>query len=289
MESKIRDVLLKDEWKGVEFPDYPNNHEGFLKMDYSPDYGFIMNCLKYAIENSEYSVRTLRLTDVFIEKNPSNQVIFDIRRRALEALGFDPYEELKTLDEFMMSNIKCYQFWCHRKWLLSKIDQYLESEEQSVFRILVQDTKNFHAWQFIIWFVRQFKKPEPFIQMIKDVLRFDIRNNSAWSALETIISNMKLQFSDYLDYAKLAFERNTSNSSAGMFLRFLAINDPSLFDPIYEFIEGKLKQEPDNCFLLSLLVLLNKNRNNMVTVKEMVPRILAQQPRLQVFCDQIDQ
>ena len=47
--------------------------------------------------------------------------------------------------------------------------------------MLLNDSKNYHAWQYRQWFIRKFSQFDGEIEYTNNLLLVDVRNNSAWN------------------------------------------------------------------------------------------------------------
>lgn len=54
-------------------------------------------------------------------------------------------------------------------------------EKEFTKYVLLNDSKNYHAWQYRQWFVRKFSLFDGEIEYTKNLLLNDVRNNSAWN------------------------------------------------------------------------------------------------------------
>ena len=51
------------------------------------------------------------------------------------------------------------------------------------------DAKNYHAWQYRQWLLRRFDLWEKELQYVDDLIRYDLRNNSAWNQRYYVVSS----------------------------------------------------------------------------------------------------
>lgn len=102
------------------------------------------------------------------------------RRKVLEALGSNLYDELAYTERMAIIHPKNYQIWHHRREICSML-QDGSAEKAFSAKALSEDTKNYHAWAHRQWAVRTFGLWDGELAFIDEMLADDIRNNSAWN------------------------------------------------------------------------------------------------------------
>jgi len=162
------------------------------QIAYTDEYSTAMSYLRACIAKNEHSPRVLALTSHIISLNAAHYTVWLYRSRTLFALGSSITEELAWLNEIALENQKNYQIWHHRQLLLDHLYPSLKTDEEkselvrseSAFmdEMFAEDSKNYHVWSYRQYFVRKlslFNADE--LKSVEDLLRLDVRNNSAWS------------------------------------------------------------------------------------------------------------
>lgn len=80
-----------------------------VAINYNDDYREVMDLFRAVIAADERSQRALDLTAEVIELNAANYTAWQFRRRCLEALGSDLYQELRYIEEKAYDTPKNYQ------------------------------------------------------------------------------------------------------------------------------------------------------------------------------------
>lgn len=139
----------------------------------------------------EHSPRVLTLTEHIISLNPAHYTVWLYRASTLFSLQSSLTEELEWVNEVALENQKNYQIWHHRQLLIDHLIPTIspdavkaleESERGFMTQMFEQDGKNYHVWsyrQYLCWKLDMFNETE--LRSIEDLLRRDVRNNSAWS------------------------------------------------------------------------------------------------------------
>jgi protein farnesyltransferase/geranylgeranyltransferase type-1 subunit alpha len=87
------------------------------------------------------------------------------------------------MDDIATKFLKTYQVWHHRRLLVSRVRK-LEYELEFVAQGLKEvDPKNYHTWAYRQWILSNFNEDSLWageLSFVEDLLRRDIRNNSAW-------------------------------------------------------------------------------------------------------------
>jgi protein farnesyltransferase/geranylgeranyltransferase type-1 subunit alpha len=150
-----------------------------------------MGYLRAVMAAKEHSPRVLTLTEHIISLNPAHYTVWLYRASTLFALSSSITEELEWVNEVALENQKNYQIWHHRQLLIDQLFPTLspsalksleESERDFMTQMFDQDGKNSHVWsyrQYLCWKLNMFNETE--LRSIEDLLRKDVRNNSAWS------------------------------------------------------------------------------------------------------------
>jgi protein farnesyltransferase/geranylgeranyltransferase type-1 subunit alpha len=146
----------------------------------------------------EHSPRALTLTAHIIDLNPAHYTVWLYRASILFSLKSDLHEELRWVNEVALANQKNYQIWHHRQLLIDSLYPSISSDREKVLELVrgetefmalmfELDSKNYHVWSYRQYLVRkldlfpsQCEDPSE-LATIEQLLREDIRNNSAWS------------------------------------------------------------------------------------------------------------
>lgn len=143
--------------------------------------------------SEEHSPRVLDLTSHIISLNPAHYTVWLYRASTIFALNSSVASELEWVNDIALSHQKNYQIWHHRQILIDhlypsisddpeKIKALEESERDFMTQMFDEDSKNYHVWSYRQYLVRKlnlFNQAE--IKSIEQLLRTDVRNNSAWS------------------------------------------------------------------------------------------------------------
>lgn len=187
-------TLAKDPlWDDV-IPIPQDEPEGALaRIAYPDSYAEAISYLRAVMAVSEYSPRTLRLTEHVISMNPAHYTVWLYRFSIIKSLGLSIPDEIAWLNEVALSNLKNYQIWHHRQLLIdahypSVVDDAVavkklgKSETDFISRILEEDTKNYHVWSYRQYLVAKLGLWTPAeLGATQNMIEDDLRNNSAWS------------------------------------------------------------------------------------------------------------
>ncbi|TVY18433.1 Protein farnesyltransferase/geranylgeranyltransferase type-1 subunit alpha [Lachnellula arida] len=179
------------EWDDV-VPIPQDDGEGALaQIAYTDEYAEAMGYLRAVMAAKEHSPRVLTLTEHIISINPAHYTVWLYRASTLFSLQSSLTEELEWVNEVALENQKNYQIWHHRQLLIDHLIPTIspeavksleESERGFMTQMFEQDGKNYHVWsyrQYLCWKLDMFNDTE--LRSIEDLLRKDVRNNSAWS------------------------------------------------------------------------------------------------------------
>ncbi|KAH6672937.1 farnesyltransferas-like protein [Halenospora varia] len=188
------------DWDDV-VPIPQDDGEGALaQIAYSDEYSEAMGYLRAAMATKEHSQRVLDLTEHIISLNPAHYTVWLYRASTLFAINSSISDELQWVNEVALENQKNYQIWHHRQLLIDHLYPSIsspadlkaveESERGFMTQMFNQDSKNYHVWSYRQWFVRKFNLfNDAEIKSVEELLRKDIRNNSAWSHRFFIVFN----------------------------------------------------------------------------------------------------
>lgn len=189
--KKMRQYESDPNWDDV-VPIPQDDGEGALaQIAYSDEYAEAMGYLRAVMAAKEHSPRVLSLTEHIISLNPAHYTVWLYRATTLFALGSSIPQELEWVNATALENQKNYQIWHHRQLLIDKFAPTLssaalkeleESERDFMTQMFDADAKNYHVWTYRSYLVRKldmFNEKE--LRSVEELLRKDVRNNSAWS------------------------------------------------------------------------------------------------------------
>eukprot|EP00917_Polyrhabdina_sp_WS-2016_P017760 GHVP01038417.1.p2 GENE.GHVP01038417.1~~GHVP01038417.1.p2 ORF type:complete len:251 (+),score=53.41 GHVP01038417.1:1009-1761(+) len=155
--------------------------ESAAKIQQKPFIQTNLNLLREWIDTPNESlcenrIRVLGLVDEIIKFDSSNYTAWWLRRKVLEEsfknnyLSREEYttnllEEVKFVRNCTAKEIKSYQIWNYRKFLIKEIGQIvrqddirnlLEEELISIKKLLADDKRNYQTWSYRTYLVRQF-------------------------------------------------------------------------------------------------------------------------------------
>jgi len=152
-----------------------------------------MGYLRAVMAAKEHSDRVMELTKHIISLNPAHYTVWLYRASTLFALKKSIREELEWVNKVAIENEKNYQIWHHRQILIdslypsiasdpAEIAELAHSELNFMTLMFDADSKNYHVWSYRQYLVRKlnlFNDIE--LESVEELLRTDVRNNSAWS------------------------------------------------------------------------------------------------------------
>lgn len=118
----------------------------------------------------------------FLSCNGKSKFHRQYRYKTLLAIKAPLDLELKLMDELAIKYLKTYQVWHHRRLLLTLLKNPAP-ELAFIARSLKVDTKNYHTWSYRQWLLAYFNDEGLWngeLGFLEDMLKEDIRNNSAW-------------------------------------------------------------------------------------------------------------
>ncbi|RMB89292.1 hypothetical protein DUI87_34343 [Hirundo rustica rustica] len=126
--------------------------------------------------------QVLSLTGSVLAANPDVGTCWNLRRRALGALGGDWVpSELSFVAQCLGVNPKSYGAWHHRGWVLGHAPAPPAGREDLALceRLLAADSRNFHAWEHRRALAAG-QDPEAELAFAGALLSRDFSNFSAW-------------------------------------------------------------------------------------------------------------
>lgn len=88
---------------------------------------------------------------------------------------------MEWLNPVALKHLKNYQIWHHRQTMIDRLGDPT-GEPEFLAQMFELDSKNYHVWSYRQWLVKRFAlwdKGE--FEAVDELLRKDIRNNSAWN------------------------------------------------------------------------------------------------------------
>ncbi|VDD80073.1 unnamed protein product [Mesocestoides corti] len=200
------------EWADVTPIKQDESPRGVVRIAYSDAFVDAHDYVRAVMAADERSPRVLELTSEALQMNAANYSIWAYRRNVLTTLKASLSAEHHFTKTLLYDHPKNYQLWYHLQWLMeqaaktdgendpktvfSRPDSYLFSilsaELDLVHELLVEDAKNYHAWQYRRWLVDFFGIPTDHeVNFCDLMLADDALNNSAWNHRFYTIVNKK--------------------------------------------------------------------------------------------------
>ena len=89
--------------------------------------------------------------------------------------------------------------------------------------MLEKDGKNYHVWSYRQYFVKKYSLFEEDLKFVEKLLRYDIRNNSAWNERFFIFTHFpgwnENTIKSESDYAISMIQKAPNNSSPWIYLK----------------------------------------------------------------------
>ncbi|KAF2842837.1 protein prenylyltransferase [Patellaria atrata CBS 101060] len=169
-------------WADVEpLPQDDGGPNPLAAIAYTDEYSEAMSYLRAVMASNDMSERVLSLTEDIISMNPAHYTVWLYRARVLLTLKKDLKEEIAWLNPTALNYQKNYQIWHHRQTIIDALDSP-EGEAEFIAQMFERDAKNYHVWSYRQWLVKRFDiDDESELKAIDELLRADVRNNSAWN------------------------------------------------------------------------------------------------------------
>lgn len=218
----------------------------------------VMDVFRGVLKLNEFSERTLELTLDVIEENPANYTAWAFRRKVLEALGANLYDELAYTERQAIAHPKNYQIWHHRREICTML-QDGSAEKAFSAKAIAGDSKNYHAWAHRQWAIRTFSLWDGELEFIDKMLQEDVRNNSAWNQRWFVLkhtSSLTLEARQReIEYALVKIDTAVHNESPWNYIRGLVRGHEEHFAGfLKEKLLVLLDEFPDCIFVAALLV-----------------------------------
>lgn len=231
----------RPEWKDVTPVAQEDGPEPLVVIRYPPGFEEVHSYFRAIQQRNEYSERALTLTAEVIEHNSANYTAWYYRRRCLKELNSDLSAELSFINTWARDSPKNYQVWYHRRWLIAEIASQLKASEDKDAETKIKDLgtceleyhldvmtvnddfKNYNGWSHRQYIVQKFGLWHGELNFVEDLLRLDIRNNSAWNHRYTIVRNVSWPLTDKtrqreIDYTLSSLRKCANNESAWNYL-----------------------------------------------------------------------
>lgn len=217
-----------------------------------------MDVFRGVLQLNEFSDRTLQLTLDVINENPANYTAWAFRRKALEALNANLYDELAFTERMAIAHPKNYQIWHHRREVCALL-QDGSAEKAFSAKAIAGDSKNYHAWAHRQWAIRTFQLWDGELAFTDAMLDDDVRNNSAWNQRWFVLQHTTGWSVDARErevaYALAKIDVAVHNESPWNYLRGLVRGYEAHFAPtLTPKLRSVLEQFPDCIFAAALLV-----------------------------------
>jgi protein farnesyltransferase/geranylgeranyltransferase type-1 subunit alpha len=134
---------------------------------------------------------------------------------------------------------KNYQIWHHRNLIIDKLGSP-DGEAEFLALMFERDSKNYHVWSYRQWLVKRFNLwnvDGSELKYIEELLRKDVRNNSAWNHRFFVVFGWLAQSGEEGEKAisKQVLEREINFSKAAI---YTAPQNPSPWN----YLRGVLKK-----------------------------------------------
>ncbi|DBA01002.1 TPA: hypothetical protein N0F65_006263 [Lagenidium giganteum] len=274
-------------WADVEKIPQDDGPNPIVRLAYSANFTDVMDCFRGVLRTSEYSERTLKLSKDVINANPANYTAWYFRRRVLEALNANLYEELEYTEQMAIEHPKNYQIWHHRREIAQAL-QDGSAEKQFCKRAIEEDSKNYHAWAHRQWAIRRFKLWDGELDFVDEMLASDVRNNSAWNQRWFVIKHTtELDESvreRELNYAFEKIDLAAHNESPWNYVRGLVRGQEQRWSALVkDKCQAIYDQHPDCIHAAALLVdLLSKEATpaTLATANEIIDKLMNETDRV---------
>ena len=207
----------------------PKQIPGFFEVAYTQEYTRLMGLFFALYTKKEYSTRALKLCNKIIEKYCTHSQAWAYKIEIYKHIGFDKETVQNELEEQIVADTKIYGAWNAYQWLINEtgIDPI-----PLLNRVFNKEPKNFHAWQFSIWYAMNFHKEEEIYKIALSEIEKDVYNNSAWNTRYSIAEMLKKPIDQEFDAAFDAMKKTPHNESVRNFLFGLCEKEPKLIDKL---------------------------------------------------------
>ncbi|KAL3514275.1 hypothetical protein ACH5RR_026992 [Cinchona calisaya] len=157
--------------------------------------------------NHTYTKEALEVNAKLLEMNPEFITAWNYRKLAVEyhlkeaqsdgdqidseSIESILDEELRVVENALMTNFKSYGAWHHRKWVLSKGHSSTDRELYLLKKFQKLDARNFHAWNYRRFITALKNIPaEKELQYTTDMIYDNFSNYSAWHNRSVLLSHL---------------------------------------------------------------------------------------------------
>uniref|UniRef100_K3WEF8 Protein farnesyltransferase/geranylgeranyltransferase type-1 subunit alpha n=1 Tax=Globisporangium ultimum (strain ATCC 200006 / CBS 805.95 / DAOM BR144) TaxID=431595 RepID=K3WEF8_GLOUD len=253
-------MLYRDQPAWADVPKIPQDDgpNPVVRIAYSESFTDVMDVFRGVLKLNEYSERTLNLTLDVIDENPANYTAWHFRRKVLEALSANLYDELQYTERMAIAHPKNYQIWHHRREICSMLKDG-SAEKAFSAKAITGDSKNYHAWAHRQWAILTFDLWDGELAYIDSMLEDDVRNNSAWNQRWFVLKHTtSLDVSERereVEYALTKIDIAVHNESPWNYIRGLVRGHEDHFAPrLIPKFQTLLETYPDCIFAAGLLV-----------------------------------
>lgn len=247
----------------------------------------VMDVFRGVLKLNEYSERTLNLTLDVIDENPANYTAWYFRRRVLEALDANLYDELVYTERMAIAHPKNYQIWHHRREICTMLHDG-SAEKAFSAKAIAGDSKNYHAWAHRQWAIRTFKLWDGELAFIDEMLEEDVRNNSAWNQRWFVLAHTTALTLDdrqrEVEYALAKVDVAVHNESPWNYIRGLIRGHEDHFAGfLTERFQVLLDAHPDCIFVAALLVDLyakQQSQDAIAAANQLIDKLMNETDRV---------
>jgi protein farnesyltransferase/geranylgeranyltransferase type-1 subunit alpha len=230
-------------WKDLTPVPQDDGPEPLAVIRYPSGFQEVHGYFRAIQQAGEFSERALEITQAVIQQNSANYTAWYYRRRCLKALSSDLCEEMNFTDKWARDCPKNYQVWYHRRWLITEMAEEFKrkapspeaaateikelAERELEYHMDVmennEDFKNYNGWSHRHFIAQKFNSWDKELDFVDELLRFDIRNNSAWNHRYTVIKNTEWPLTEQvrnreIKYALASLRKCAMNESAWNYL-----------------------------------------------------------------------
>ena len=144
--------------------------------------------LKTLISRQEYTFAANYLAEIVLSNLASNYNCWYVKRMCFEKGVLELETELTWSKEFLRENIKNFQGWEYRRFLVEQSKE-VGDEFEYLDEVLESDEKNYHVWAYRVWLVQYSQQFEKEKERVMKWLSLDLMNNSAWSYRHFLVSS----------------------------------------------------------------------------------------------------
>jgi protein farnesyltransferase/geranylgeranyltransferase type-1 subunit alpha len=244
--------LVSFDWSDLALVPMPQEEGDPFFIIYTEDYIEIFGRFNAILDKQEESPRVLALCNWIISQWPKHVTAWWYKFRLLENLGYDFETEMKRIEDDLRYDIKSYQAWHYRQWLVDRSPEPVD-ELPKLGKLLHIDEKNVHAWNYAIWWARRNHKQQVVYNLALEHIESDCRNNSAWNARKLLGEDLSVDPTAEFETCLENLRDVGKNEAALNFLKAMADREPALkarLRPAAEELIGLGRDNPFGWVLL---------------------------------------